>query len=77
MERRPWLRGGLEGEPLSFSEWGVLMCMALGYRDKDIARELSRSIFTVKTHSMYIYQKFGAKNRAEAVATGFREGYLA
>src|SRR5438874_8447405 len=57
---------------LSERELEVLGLLAKGMTNKDIARELFISQATVKSHVENILRKFGATDRAGAVAEGFR-----
>jgi two-component system, NarL family, response regulator YdfI len=66
--------------PLSRSltprEAEILTLLGDGLGNKEIARRLGISDHTVKTHLAAIYEKLGAANRAEAVATGLRRGLI-
>jgi LuxR family maltose regulon positive regulatory protein len=55
-------------EPLSERELEVLVLIAAGKRNPEIARELFIVLSTVKTHVQNIYRKLGARNRAQAVS---------
>ncbi|UCD99261.1 MAG: hypothetical protein JSV42_00625 [Chloroflexota bacterium] len=57
-------------EPLSKREIEVLLLMANGCSNKEIASQLVISIGTVKRHVIHIFQKLGATNRTQAVAIG-------
>ena len=57
---------------LSERELEVVGLLAKGMTNKDIARELFISQATVKSHVENILRKFGATDRAGAVAEGFR-----
>ncbi len=54
-------------EPLSGSEVRVLRYLPTNLSAPEIARELSVSPNTVKTHIKHLYAKFGTHHRAEAV----------
>ncbi|WP_372346914.1 response regulator [Streptomyces sp. KL116D] len=58
-------------ETLSAREREVLVLVARGTSNKEIARELFISEATVKTHLTHIYGKLGVKDRAAAVAAGY------
>ncbi|MER5889759.1 response regulator transcription factor [Streptomyces sp. NPDC001941] len=58
-------------EPLSTREREVLVLVAKGTSNKEIARELFISEATVKTHLTHIYTKLGVKDRAAAVAVAY------
>jgi DNA-binding NarL/FixJ family response regulator len=54
----------------------ILTLLGEGLVNKEIAVQLGISEHTVKTHLAAIYEKLGASNRAEAVATGLRLGLV-
>jgi LuxR family maltose regulon positive regulatory protein len=77
-------RGGLGGivpprvtEPLSNSEIRVLRYLPTHLTAPEIARELSVSTSTVKTHLRNLYAKLGAHSRAGAVESARALGLLA
>jgi LuxR family transcriptional regulator, maltose regulon positive regulatory protein len=81
-------RGGMGGivrpkltepllEPLSCSEVRVLRYLPTNLSAPEIARELSVSPNTVKTHIRHLYAKFGTHHRAEAVDLARALGLLA
>ena len=51
--------------------------MADGKSNAEIGRELFVSEDTVKTHARRLFRKLGARDRAHAVAAGFRAGLVA
>ncbi|MCZ2823674.1 MULTISPECIES: response regulator transcription factor [unclassified Modestobacter] len=61
---------------LSGREMQVLTGMSQGKSNAQIGRELYLSEDTIKTHARRLFRKLGAKDRAEAVATGFRRGIM-
>ena len=61
---------------LSMREMQVLTGMSQGKSNAAIGRELYLSEDTIKTHARRLFRKLGAKDRAEAVATGFRRGIM-
>ncbi|WP_338700724.1 response regulator transcription factor [Streptomyces sp. Q6] len=63
-------------ETLSAREREVLVLVARGTSNKEIARELFISEATVKTHLTHIYGKLGVKDRAAAVAVAYDRGIL-
>ncbi|MBT3153590.1 response regulator transcription factor [Streptomyces sp. CHD11] len=67
---------GPGNEPLSARERAVLVLVARGTSNREIARELFISEATVKTHLAHIYGKLGAKDRAAAVAVAYDRGIL-
>jgi len=64
-------------EPLSGSEVRVLRYLPTNLTGPEIARELSVSPNTVKTHIRHLYAKFGTNHRAEAVNLARALGLLA
>ena len=50
---------------LSLREEDVVRCVALGLRNAEIAKELSISEETVKTHLNRIFRKLGVRDRME------------
>lgn len=65
-----------EGNTLSHREITVLELCALGLGNAEIAAEFRRSEETIKSHMKHILDKLDARNRAHAVAIGFRLGVL-
>ncbi|MER6073012.1 response regulator transcription factor [Streptomyces sp. NPDC001817] len=63
-------------EPLSAREREVLVLVARGTSNREIARELFISEATVKTHLTHLYAKLGVNDRAAAVAAGYDRGIL-
>jgi len=61
---------------LTARELEVLNLMADGLSSKLIARRLWISVETVKDHKKNIYQKMAASNAVNAVAIGFRAGFI-
>ncbi len=64
-------------EPLSQSEIRVLRYMPTNLSAPEIARELSVSVHTVRTHVRHLFAKLGAHGRSEAVARARALGLLA
>ena len=64
-------------EPLSQSEIRVLRYMPTNLSTPEIARELSLSVHTVRTHIRHLFAKLGAHGRTEAVARARGLGLLA
>ena len=54
----------------------MLRGMADGKSNAEIGRELFVSEDTVKTHARRLFRKLGARDRAHAVASGFRAGLV-
>jgi DNA-binding NarL/FixJ family response regulator len=78
--------GGVQAAPpgpsgrrtaLTERELQVLRGMADGKSNAEIGRELFVSEDTVKTHARRLFRKLGARDRAHAVAAGFRTGLVA
>lgn len=61
---------------LTEREQQVLDGMSRGLSNAGIGRELFLSEDTVKTHARRLFRKLGAADRAQAVALGFRWGFL-
>lgn len=61
---------------LSTREREVLVLVAKGTTNREIAAELFISEATVKTHLTHIFAKLGTKDRAAAVAVGYDRGIL-
>jgi LuxR family maltose regulon positive regulatory protein len=64
-------------DPLSQSEMRVLRYLPTNLSAAEIARELSVSVHTVRTHSRHLFGKLGAHRRTEAVARARALGLLA
>ncbi len=54
----------------------ILLLMAQGMQNKDIASELGMLEGTVKVHVKSILQRLGVNNRTHAVVTGLRKGLV-
>lgn len=61
---------------LTAREQQVLMLMAQGMRNREIAQELVVSVRTIKVYVSNILDKLDASNRTEAVAEARRRGWL-
>jgi LuxR family maltose regulon positive regulatory protein len=66
-----------EPEPLSQSEMRVLRYLPTNLPAGEIARELSVSVNTVRTHIRHLFAKLGVHRRTEAVARARSLGLLA
>jgi DNA-binding NarL/FixJ family response regulator len=64
-------------KPLSNREFQVLSLIADGLSNQGIADTLVLSVETVRTHIKSLLRKLDARDRAHAVARGFRTGLLA
>ncbi|MFB9658480.1 DNA-binding response regulator [Glycomyces mayteni] len=78
-----WPRPGLKrkaeptfGAAPTEREMEVLRAMSEGHSNAEIGRLLFLSEDTIKTHARHLYRKLGARDRAHAVAAGFRIGLL-
>ncbi|MGW2197873.1 response regulator transcription factor, partial [Streptosporangium sp. NPDC001682] len=63
-------------ETLSAREREVLVLVAKGTSNREIAAVLFISEATAKTHLTHIYGKLGVKDRAAAVAVAYERGIL-
>lgn len=63
-------------ESLTERERGVLIQVATGSRNREIARRLLISEDTVKVHVKHIMEKLGASDRTEAVTIAVRRGII-
>jgi DNA-binding NarL/FixJ family response regulator len=61
---------------LTERELQVLRGMSQGKSNGQIGRELYLSEDTVKTHARRLFRKLGVRDRAQAVAHGFRRGLV-
>jgi DNA-binding CsgD family transcriptional regulator len=68
-------RGGLPVQPggLTPRETEVLRLIAAGRTNSEIASDLTLSVRTVARHVTHIYEKIGARNRADATAYAGRQ----
>ena len=69
----------VDAEPagsLTAREREVLVLLAAGHSNREIASSLFVSLPTVKTHLAHIYAKLGAKNRNEALGRAVAAGLL-
>ncbi|MGK5742784.1 response regulator transcription factor [Micromonospora sp. URMC 103] len=73
----PNVRAARAAIGLTERELQVLLGMAEGKSNAEIGRELFVSEDTVKTHARRLFRKLGARDRAHAVAAGFRAGLVA
>ena len=82
----PALHGALAGavaprpaeasSPLSAREREVLVFLAEGRTNREIAAAMAVTLATVKTHLVHIYAKLGAANRNEALGKALGMGLL-
>ena len=66
----------LEGGGLTARELDILIELARGSTDREIATKFVVAEGTVKTHIRHILRKLGARNRTEAVAYVLRKGII-
>lgn len=73
----PWSNQNTGGkEPLSERELEVLKGIVEGLKDRDIARILSISKHTVRSHVKSVYRKLGVSSRSQVVARAVRAGII-
>lgn len=68
--------GVIAEDPLGNREREVLRAVARGRSNDQIARQLEVSLSTVKTYLERIHAKLGSVDRASAVATAIRRGWI-
>jgi DNA-binding NarL/FixJ family response regulator len=64
------------GVQLTERELQVLQGMSQGRSNAEIGRSLFLSEDTIKTHARRLFRKLGVNDRAQAVALGFRQGFV-
>jgi len=74
LARRSTSKDAARSRGLSDREIDVLERLGEGLKDREIARALSVSEATVKTHLRAIYRKLGVRNRAQAAAFAASHG---
>ncbi|EMI19505.1 two component LuxR family transcriptional regulator [Rhodopirellula maiorica SM1] len=62
--------------PLTSRESQVLLHIALGLSNKEIAKSLMISVETVKEHVQNILRKLGANDRTDAAVKAVRVGFI-
>lgn len=72
----PNIADGGSIEALSIRELEVLRLMVAGYRNADIAEELSISLRTVEYHVSNVLSKLEARSRADAIRIAHTDGIL-
>jgi len=75
-ERASTARTGDAARALTERELQVLRGMAAGRSNAQIGRSLYLSEDTIKTHAARLFRKLGVNDRAQAVALGFRRGFV-
>ena len=68
--------GSAGSSSLTAREREVLVLLAGGHSNREIASSLYVSLPTVKSHLAHIYAKLGAKNRNEALGRAVAAGFL-
>jgi DNA-binding NarL/FixJ family response regulator len=63
-------------DDLTDREQQVLVFIARGYSNQEIAGELTLSVDTVKTHVKRVYAKLGARDRVHAVIAAYESGLV-
>jgi ATP/maltotriose-dependent transcriptional regulator MalT len=61
---------------VSEREIEILMLVAQGRSNREIARDLHISDSTVKAHMLHIFDKLGVTDRTAAVTTALRQGII-
>jgi DNA-binding NarL/FixJ family response regulator len=67
---------GDESSPLSLREMEVLLSVARGMSNKQVAEKLHLSVTTVKRHLSNIYEKLKVGSRGEATRKAISEGWI-
>ena len=75
-DERPERPGPTFVPPLTDRETDVLVLIARGYSNTEIADRLAISFETVRTHVKHVYAKCGAKDRAHAVIAAYESGLV-
>lgn len=68
--------GGRDKSALSNREVFVLQALSNGLATKEVAQEMHLSEDTIKTYLRQIFRKLDVRDRTEAVAEGFRRGFI-
>ena len=68
--------GRSEGTPLTERESQIVLRVAQGYSNKEIAAQLEISVKTVETHKLRSMEKLGLRGCAEVVQFALRRGWL-
>jgi len=64
----------MEANRITGREKQILRLVGKGFSNKEIAYDLSLSIYTIENHLSKIYRKLNVKDRFEAVETARKEG---
>jgi DNA-binding NarL/FixJ family response regulator len=73
---KPARKGARSAADLSEREKEVLMLLAWGYSNKEIAGNLRLSIKTVETYRVRVGEKLGLRSRTDMVQYALRQGWL-
>lgn len=76
VERQATKEAATAATALTERELQVLRGMSQGMSNAEIGRHLFLSEDTVKTHARRLFRKLGVGDRAQAVALGFRQGFV-
>ncbi len=68
--------GGLDGAGLTEREGEVLLLIAKGLTNAEIAAQLIVSLETVKTHVAHVLLKLDARDRTQAVIRAYQTGFI-
>ena len=66
-----------DATPLTERESQIVLRVAQGFSNKEIAAQLDISVKTVETHKLRSMEKLGLQSRAEVVQFALRRGWLA
>lgn len=69
-------QGRRDDTPLTERETQVMLRVARGFSNKEIAAQLDISVKTVETHKLRSMEKLGLRGRPEVVQYGLRHGWL-
>lgn len=72
----PDSRAAREALGISPREYEVLLALAAGLSNKEIARQLDVSPNTIKTHLARVFEKLGARRRTDAIMRARHHGLL-
>jgi DNA-binding NarL/FixJ family response regulator len=70
------IKGESHASELSEREKEVLIMLAWGYSNKEIAGKLALSVKTVETYKLRIGEKLGLRSRTQMVQYALRQGWL-
>ncbi len=70
------LRGSREGDALTDREREVLLRVAQGYSNKEVASQLTLSVKTIESHKANLMAKLSLHTRAEIVRYALQQGWM-